>query len=169
MYFTEYLSKVGNLILISDGENLVGLFFSFSKAMLPSKYLKDLKEDNNLEVFKDTKLWLDKYFKGEEVSSNDLKILLIGTEFRKKVWQELLNIPYGKTITYKNLGQIIAQKLGRNKMSAQAIGNAVGNNPIPIIIPCHRVIGSNGDLTGYLGGLPLKAWLLELEKKKNIM
>ena len=162
MYFTEYLSKVGNLILISDGENLVGLFFSFSKAMLPSKYLKDLKEDNNLEVFKDTKLWLDKYFKGEEVSSNDLKILLIGTEFRKKVWQELLNIPYGKTISYKEIADIIA-KHTHKRMSARAVGGAVGHNPISIIIPCHRVLGSNGKMTGYAGGIARKVKLLQIE------
>lgn len=159
IYFTKYLSKIGPLILLSDGKNLVGLYFT-----LDINVSNKLIRNDTLEVFKETKKWLDDYFKGKIVNPKTLKILLDGTDFRKTVWNELLNIPYGDTLTYKQLGELVSKRLGKEKMSAQAIGGAVGHNPIPIIIPCHRVIGSNGSLIGYSGGLEKKEYLLQLEK-----
>lgn len=160
IYVTNYLSKIGALILLSDGKSLIGLYFSLDSLKVSNKLIRN----DNLEIFKETKKWLDNYFNGKKVNPKTLKILLDGTDFRNIVWNELLNIPYGETLTYKQLGELVCKRLGKKKMSAQAIGGAVGHNPIPIIIPCHRVIGSNGTLTGYSGGIEKKKYLLELEK-----
>ena len=122
---------------------------------------------SNLDIFNETKLWLKNYFNGKKPNPKSLKIKIEGTNFRKIVWTTLLEIPYGKTISYQDLGKIVAKKLGKKKMSAQAIGGAVGHNPISIIIPCHRVIGTNGSLTGYAGGLEKKKYLLQLEKAEK--
>ena len=116
----------------------------------------------NLPVFDDTRRWLDIYFEGKEPDFTP-KLCPEGTEFRQQVWQELLNIPYGKTTTYGTLSKQIAIQLNKQKMSAQAIGGAVGHNPISIIIPCHRVVGANGTMTGYAGGIWRKEYLLKLE------
>lgn len=107
--------------------------------------------------------WLDAYFAGEKPSSKDLPINPKGTAFQKLVWNELLKIPYGKTTTYGQIAAKLAQQLGKPRMSAQAVGGAVGRNPISIIVPCHRVLGANGALTGYAGGVERKKWLLAHE------
>lgn len=167
MYKTEINSPLGTLTLTSDGENLTGLFIENQKYFLNG--MTDLIQKDNLEIFNKTKAWLEKYFKGENPSINELKLSLSGTEFQKIVWSCLLNIPYAKTITYKELGKVVAKKLGKNSMSAQAIGGAVGHNPISIIIPCHRVIGTDGTLTGYAGGIEKKAYLLKLEKGETMI
>lgn len=109
-------------------------------------------------------LWLDRYFAGELVNNDEIKIKLNGTEFQKLVWNEIKQIPYGKVISYKEIGDRIAKKTGK-RVSYQAVGQAVGRNPIPFIIPCHRVIGSDGSLTGFSLGLDLKKRLLALERK----
>lgn len=107
--------------------------------------------------------WLDSYFAGERPDPNLISLAPSGSAFRQLVWNILLEIPYGKVVTYRDIARKAAQQLGRQSMSAQAVGGAVGHNPISIIIPCHRVIGSDHSLTGYAGGLEKKRWLLELE------
>ena len=157
-YIKKYASPIGDLLLISDGEGLCGLYF------VGEKYLdKNLKaHEKDLKIFKDTFNWLDLYFKGQEPPFIP-KLNLIGSDFRKSVWEILLTIPYGQTTSYKNIAHIIAEKRSMDKMSPQAVGGAVGHNPISIIVPCHRVVGANGNLTGYAAGLDKKIALLKLE------
>ncbi len=148
-----YSSPLGEIVLQSDGEVLTGLWF------LSSRFIKgEGKVDDNNKIFVMTKAWLDRYFSGEKQNPREIPYKLNGSEFSLKVWKILETIPYGHTITYGE----IAKKLG-NKMSAQAVGHAVGHNPISIIVPCHRVMGANNNLTGYGGGLDKKIGLLKLE------
>lgn len=163
MYTKTVSSPVGDLVLVSDGEYLTGLFIAGQKYFMDG-CSKELYENNDLEVFHIVEEWLKSYFAGANLSIKSLPLKPAGTNFRQIVWQELLNIPYGDTITYKELGKKVAVRLGKNSMSSQAIGGAVGHNPISIIIPCHRVIGTDGSLTGYAGGLNKKEYLLALEK-----
>lgn len=163
MYTKTVSSPVGDLVLVSDGEFLTGLFIAGQKYFMDG-CSKELYENNDLEVFHIVEEWLKSYFAGANLSIKSLPLKPAGTNFRQIVWQELLNIPYGDTITYKELGKKVAVRLGKSSMSSQAIGGAVGHNPISIIIPCHRVIGTNGSLTGYAGGLDKKEYLLALEK-----
>lgn len=120
-------------------------------------------ENNSLEIFKKTKKWLDRYFKGKKPEISELPISPTGNDFRQRVWQILCEIPYGEICTYGDIAKIIAKENGKERMSAQAIGGAVGHNPISIIIPCHSVVSSNGSLTGYAGGIKTKLKLLEHE------
>lgn len=166
MYITSQTSPIGTLVLTSDGTNLTGLYLKHQKYFLDG-ISEDLERKDDLKIFKQTKSWLKHYFAGSAPSPHDLKLKPKGTVFRRTVWKELLNIPYGATITYKELSKKVAKKLGRKTMSAQAIGQAVGHNPISIIIPCHRVIGTSGNLVGYAGGISKKAYLLTLEQKKK--
>ena len=163
MYTKTVSSPVGDLVLVSDGEYLTGLFIAGQKYFMDGCSV-ELYENNDLEVFHIVEEWLKSYFAGANLSIKSLPLKPAGTNFRQIVWQELLNIPYGDTITYKELGKKVAVRLGKSSMSSQAIGGAVGHNPISIIIPCHRVIGTNGSLTGYAGGLDKKEYLLALEK-----
>ena len=112
-----------------------------------------------------TKAWLESYFAGENPDPNDILLDVCGTDFQNAVWQLLTDIPYGRTMTYGEIARKIAEQFGKSNMAAQAVGNAIGRNPIQIIIPCHRVIGSSGNLTGYIGGLDRKRYLLGLEQK----
>ena len=162
IYKTYYNSPIGNLLLTSDGKSLIGLWIEGQKHYL-YKINEQLITNDDLEIFKQVKNWLDKYFNGEKVNINNLKLKPNGTKFQKEVWKILSDIPYGKVITYKEIAQIIAQKLNKERMSAQAVGGAIGHNPISIIIPCHRVIGNNGNLTGYAGGIDKKIKLLQIE------
>lgn len=155
-----YKSPLGELTLVSNGMALTSIWFESQKPLL--QILQSPYEECNLPVFDDTKRWLDIYFEGKEPDFTP-KLCPEGTEFRQQVWQELLNIPYGKTTTYGILSKQIAIQLNKQKMSAQAIGGAVGHNPISIIIPCHRVVGANGTMTGYAGGIWRKEYLLKLE------
>ena len=107
--------------------------------------------------------WLDRYFAGERPAVNELPLAPVGSDFRQEVWKILCEIPYGQTTTYGEIAQKLSARLGRERMSARAVGGAVGHNPISIIIPCHRVVGSNGRLTGYAGGLERKIKLLTHE------
>lgn len=145
------------MLMTSDGTNLTSLDFEDSKYI--SKDLKNFQEKTDLKVFIQTKRWLDLYFKGQ-VPDFLPKIKLEGTAFRKKVWQRLLEIPYGHSKSYGDL----SQDLYGNKSHSQAIGGAVGHNPLSIIVPCHRVLGADRSLTGYAGGLERKKFLLDLEK-----
>ena len=154
---------MGNITLASDGTNLIGAWFD------GQKYFQDtIKEklytNNNLAILNNTRIWLDKYFNGDKPQIRELLLLPDGSNFRQSVWKILCDIPYGDVITYGEIAKIIAKQHEIPKMSPQAVGNAVGHNPISIIIPCHRVVGSNGKLTGYAGGIDLKIKLLEHEK-----
>lgn len=157
-----YNSPIGNITLASDGKNLTGLWFEGQKYFGYTVNIK-MAENNKLEIFKNTKNWLDRYFTGKRPEISELSLAPAGSDFRKNVWQILCKIPYGKVCTYGDIAQIIAKEQNIGKMSAQAVGGAIGHNPISIIIPCHRVIGSNGSLTGYAGGINTKIKLLEHE------
>ena len=164
-YITTYKSQIGTITLISDGISLTNLYIEGQKYNI--KNIKDYHEENNLEIFQKTKKWLDTYFKGIKPNI-DIKIKLNTTKFSEEVYTILKDIPYGELITYKDIAIKLKQKGITKNLCYQAVGRAVGNNPISIIIPCHRVIGSNNSLTGYNGGIELKKKLLELEGIKNI-
>ncbi len=158
-YIAHYSSPLGSMTLASDGTALTGLWFNGQKYFADT--LKEVQTLNpNLPVFDLTRQWLDIYFSGKEPTFTP-PLLLQGSPFRKQVWQLLLEIPYGRTMTYGELARKLQCK------SAQAVGGAVGHNPISIIIPCHRVIGADGSLTGYAGGVERKASLLKLESNKQ--
>lgn len=160
-YQTEYNSPLGKLILVSDEENLVGLW------MEGQKYYMEKLDGAPIQVEKPiltkTKKWLDDYFLQKQPAIKDLKLSPIGTPFQQIVWEILCEIPYGETMTYGEIAKKIATIYSYPTMSAQAVGGAVGHNHISIIIPCHRVIGADGKLTGYAGGLDKKIKLLKLE------
>ena len=164
-YITTYKSQIGTITLISDGISLTNLYIEGQKYNI--KNIKDYHEENNLEIFQKTKKWLDTYFKGIKPNI-DIKIKLNTTKFSEEVYTILKDIPYGELITYKDIAIKLKQKGITKNLCYQAVGRAVGNNPISIIIPCHRVIGSNNSLTGYNGGIKKKKKLLELEGTKNI-
>ena len=150
-----------DMLMNSDGKYLTGLWFENSKDM--SKHEINC-EEKNLPVFEQTSKWLDIYFSGKNPDFIPEYIINNLTPFRKEVLDIINTIPFGKTLTYNDIAKTIAQKRGIKKMSAQAVGSAVGFNPICIIIPCHRVVGTNGSLTGYGGGIKNKIGLLTLEK-----
>ncbi|MGN5883384.1 MULTISPECIES: methylated-DNA--[protein]-cysteine S-methyltransferase [Staphylococcus] len=157
---SDYPSPIGLLTLMSEDDVLTGVYY-------PGQINKDNPhyekvQINEVPVLQKTSLWLDAYFKGENPEI-DFKYHASGTEFREQVWEELTKIPYGETVTYGSIAQKIAKLRGKTKMSAQAVGGAVGSNPISIIIPCHRVVGHNRKLTGYGGGLDNKRYLLQCE------
>lgn len=153
-YLGYYDSPLGTIKMVSDGEYLIEL--SFDK-----KCSKEYIE-KNLKIFNQTRKWLDIYFSGD-IPSFTPKYKLEGTEFRKQVWKYIEKIKYGESVSYKEIADMIAKKKGIDKMSAQAVGNAVGHNPICLIVPCHRVIGADGSLVGYAAGLDRKKKLLDLE------
>lgn len=155
IYSTDYSSPLGKMMIASDGEAVCGVWF-YGQKHFPS--LENSIENDNLAIFREVKDWLDDYFKGLNPKI-DFKLKPEGSEFRQKVWKILSQIPYGETLTYGE----IASKISPT-MSAQAVGGAVGHNPISILIPCHRVIGADGKLTGYAGGLDKKIGLLKLER-----
>lgn len=161
-YKTNYTSPFGNIVIASDGENLSGLWLEGQKYFAYTVN-GNLIENNDLEIFKQTKTWLNKYFQGSKPKISELSLKPNGSQFRQRIWQLLCEIPYGSVTTYGEIANTIAKEKGIEKMSAQAVGGAVGHNPISIIIPCHRVIGSNGNLTGYAGGIETKIKLLNLE------
>lgn len=168
MYICLYHSPIGRIFLASNGDFLTGLWLegqNYFASNLPAYEKNKLPYSlqNNLPVFKQAFNWLDIYFSGNEPDFTP-KLNPQGSPFRKTVWDIMLKIPYGKTTTYGQIAQQIAKQKGIKNMSAQAVGGAVGHNPISIIIPCHRVIGANGNLTGYAGGLDKKCYLLKLEK-----
>ncbi len=161
-YITSYDSPLGLLTIASDGKNIIGLWLENQK-YFGSTITTNPIEKNDLEIFDLTKKWLDRYFTGEKPSIKELPLLPSGNGFRQEVWNILCDIPYGNVITYGDIAQKIAEKRNIKSMSAQAIGGAVGHNPISIIIPCHRVVGKNNNLTGYAGGINNKLKLLEHE------
>lgn len=160
-YIYHYLSPLGKITLSGNGTELTGLWFDGQKYY--GDTLSEKYEERNLPVFQQTVRWLDIYFSGKAPDFTP-PLLMKTTPFRKAVWKIMLEIPYGKTMTYGEIAHRIAKQRGLPTMSAQAVGGAVGHNSISIIIPCHRVVGTNGSLTGYAGGIDKKVQLLTLEK-----
>lgn len=163
-YSVRYPSPIGELLIVSDGYAITGLWMDSQKYF--GAGLKKMPQEmaaNEFSVLRQAVKWLDHYFAGDRPEIGDLPLAPESTRFRKIVWQLLCEIPYGELTTYGELARKTAVLLNRPTMSAQAVGGAVGHNPIGIIIPCHRVIGSDGSLTGYAGGLERKRWLLEHE------
>lgn len=159
-YIQHYASPLGGILLAANDIGLTGLWFDGQKYYadnLPAEHI-----ERETPILTDAKRWLDVYFTGNEP---DFKppLHIVGSAFRQKVWKLLLQIPYGQTVTYGELARQLAEKQGAEHMSAQAVGGAVGHNPISVIIPCHRVVGTHGSLTGYAGGIDRKTKLLELE------
>ena len=157
----HYTSPIGDILLASRNKKLIGVWFEGQKYYLANVSDEIIEKDD--ETLIKAKKWLDTYFSGEKPLINELDLDPAGTDFRKEVWNILCEIPYGKTTTYKAIADQIAKKRGIEKMSAQAVGGAVGRNPISIIIPCHRVVGVNGNLTGFSGGIQMKQQLLQHE------
>lgn len=160
-YTYHYKSPLGGITLASDGNRLIGLWFDDQKYF--ADILSDSYMEKNLPVFEQTVKWLDIYFEGKDPGFIP-PIAMRTTDFRKRVWEVLLSIPYGKTMTYGQIANQIVKDRNLKQMSAQAVGGAVGHNSISLIIPCHRVVGADGSLTGYAGGISKKIKLLEMEK-----
>lgn len=156
-YIYRCVSPFGGITLASSGELLTGLWFDGQKHF--GSTLTGEHTEKSLPIFDCTVRWLDVYFGGDEPDFTP-PIQLRGTDFRRAVWELLLTVPYGQTVTYGE----IAAKLDAAKASARAVGGAVGRNPISLIVPCHRVVGADGSLTGYAGGIGIKAHLLEMER-----
>ena len=152
-YFTDYDSPLGRMLIASDGDAICGLWF-YGQMHFPSE---DFVANDDLAIFEKAKCWLDDYFRGKSPKVN-FKLKPHGSQFRKSVWKILSEIPYGETMTYGEIAAMISPT-----MSAQAVGGAVGHNPISIMVPCHRVLGKDGKLTGYAGGIDRKISLLNLE------
>ncbi len=155
-YTSQYQSPLGDILLAADDQGLTGLWFHGQKYF--AQPLDEAAEEKALPIFAQTKQWLDLYFSGQEPDFTP-PLHLIGTPFQQAVWNILLTIPYGETLTYGGIARVLSQ------VSAQAVGGAVGRNPISIIVPCHRVVGAKGQLTGYAGGLDRKTALLRLEQE----
>ncbi|MDU3087276.1 MAG: methylated-DNA--[protein]-cysteine S-methyltransferase [Peptoniphilus harei] len=176
LYKKIYKSIVGKILIIFVEENLLGLYLESQKEfdeklkdeeikLINLKSLDDFDEEK-FKILKLTEDWLDKYFVGKDPGFLP-PIKVSGSEFRKDVWEVLLKIPYGETMTYKEVGEELLKSGKYERVSNQAVGGAVGHNPISLIIPCHRVIGSDGSLRGYAGGLDVKRKLLELEGEEK--
>lgn len=160
-YVSTYRSPLGKILMAADETGLTGLWFEGQKYYAAG--LDGEHTEKNLPVFVKTKEWLDIYFSGCEPDFIP-PLHMVGTDFRCSVWEALLGIPYGETTTYAEIARRINGEKGDTGMAARAVGGAVGHNPVSIIVPCHRVVGSNGSLTGYAGGIEKKICLLELEK-----
>ena len=156
----SYNSPIGNMLIAADEIGLTGLWFEGQKYF--ANTLPDEHISQETGILAETKKWLDVYFSGEEPKFTP-PLHPEGSTFRQAVWQILLQIPYGQTITYGEIASKLTETKNGSRMSAQAVGGAVGHNEISIIIPCHRVVGTNGSLTGYAGGIDKKISLLELE------
>lgn len=160
-YLYRYASPVGELLLASSGSHITGLWMQGQKYFAST--LDSSHEFHELPIFEEARSWLDLYFSGENPGPPP-PLAPKGSVFRQKVWKLLLEIPYGATATYKEIGLKIAHADTSTAMSAQAVGGAVGHNPISILIPCHRVVATDGNLTGYADGVEIKRRLLLLEK-----
>ena len=180
IYTCTYKSPIGDILIASDEIGLTGLWFegqkyfantlpdeyvtnlNISDQHMPSSHMSDKTASYESEILTDTRRWLDIYFSGQNPDFTP-PLHPTGSVFRQEVWQRLLEIPYGKTMTYGEIAKRLEATHGHTKMSAQAVGGAVGHNEVSIIIPCHRVVGTSGSLTGYAGGIDKKIALLELE------
>lgn len=159
-YTSRYVSPLGGMLMAADGTGLTGLWFEEQKHF--ARGLDNENEERELTLFRDVRRWLDAYFSGREPDFMP-PLHLIGTAFEREVWAVLRAIPYGETTTYGAIAAQLARQRALAHMSAQAVGGAVGRNPISVIVPCHRVLGADGSLTGYAGGIERKRRLLALE------
>ncbi|MDO4177115.1 MAG: methylated-DNA--[protein]-cysteine S-methyltransferase [Bacillota bacterium] len=182
-YIKFYNSPSGRLTMISDGTALNALLLQKETEGMKLEETGEKTSPEAAEIFALTEAWLDDYFAGKKcenpalfsegkqaaktyilkVGKSRIYLRPEGSDFRQEVWKILCEIPYGETVTYGDIAKRVAKLRGRKKMSAQAVGGAVGNNPIAIIIPCHRVVGAGGNLVGYGGGMPMKVQLIKLE------
>lgn len=160
IFIQHYDSPLGAILLAADETGLTGLWFNGQKFF--ARDLPEERVEQNTPTLSEVKRWLDIYFTGKEPDFMP-PLHPIGSAFRRSVWDILLRIPYGQTTTYGEIARQLAEKQGRPRIAAQAVGGAVGHNKISIIIPCHRVVGTNGSLTGYAGGIDKKVKLLEWE------
>lgn len=163
-YTSRYRSPLGEMLLAADETGVTGLWFAGQKYF--ARHLDKEHAEKEIPLFATVKHWLDVYFAGSEP---DLTVPLhfTGTAFQNEVWEILCTIPYGQTTTYGEIAKQLAARRGLPHMSAQAVGGAVGHNPISILVPCHRVVGLGGSLTGYAGGLERKRCLLALEQGRG--
>ena len=161
-YSTDYISPLGRVKLAADGEALIGLWLEGQK-YFGGKVKEEFVENRSLPVLENAKDWLDRYFAGKKPEISELPLAPMGSAFQRGVWELLCEIPYGQVTTYGEIAKKMAARMGKSSMSGQAVGGAVGHNPISINIPCHRVVGANGSLTGYAGGIEKKVKLLEHE------
>ena len=161
-YKTDYNAPIGRMMIVSDDTRIVGVWLEGQK-YFGGVIGEDLLRQDELPVLQEAKSWLDRYFAGDKPQISELPLAPRGNAFRQAVWRILCAIPYGEVVTYGDIAKEIARQQGVKTMSAQAIGGAVGHNPISVIIPCHRVVGANGNLTGYAGGLEVKIKLLTHE------
>lgn len=164
-YTSHYCSPIGDILLAADDIGLTGLWFEGQKYF--ALHLDKEHEEKEIPIFEKVKEWLDIYFSGKEPDFA-VPLHFTGTDFQNEVWDILCTIPYSHTMTYGEIAKQIAAKKGLQHMSARAVGAAVGRNPVSVIVPCHRVVGANGSLTGYAGGLDKKEKLLALEKGKRV-
>ncbi len=157
---THYQSPIGPILLAADDSGLTGLWFEGQECYAFPLGIE--REEREIQVLVETRHWLDLYFSGKQPDF-DVPLHLTGTAFQNEIWKMIRAIAYGTTTTYGEIAREYAAKMGFPRMSAQAVGGAVGRNPISILVPCHRVVGADGSLTGYAGGLERKRFLLELE------
>lgn len=160
-YTTQYDSPLGPVLLASDGTHLIGLWIcgqKYDRATLSGEACRN----DDLPVFTEVRDWLDRYFAGKRPVPSELPLKPRGSVFRQRVWHLLCQVPYGQTTTYGALAEKLGQQTGKTE-NPHAVGGAVGHNPISLIIPCHRVVGKSGNLTGYAGGIDKKIWLLRHE------
>ncbi|GMG66542.1 methylated-DNA--[protein]-cysteine S-methyltransferase [Tetragenococcus halophilus] len=162
LYKSKYASPLGNILILADNSFVLGLWFEDQKYYGASYSLEEAVDQEN-RVIKKVKEWLNDYFDGRKPAKEHLSLAPKVTDFRQKVLSILQTVPYGQTITYQQILDKLKENYGKNVGSARAVGGAVGHNPISIMIPCHRVIGSDGSLTGYAGGIERKLKLLTLE------
>lgn len=162
LYTMYYHSPIGELLLAEKAGALAGVWMEGQK-YFPQSLHMEMEEKEDSKILNETREWLDRYFRGERPRIDELLLAPLGSGFRREVWKILCEIPYGEVTTYGEISRKIAENRGIGRMSAQAVGGAVGHNPISIIIPCHRVVGADGSLTGYAGGIQRKIRLLELE------
>lgn len=159
-YISRYNSPLGAMLIAADDAGLTGLWFEGQKYF--ARGLAAEREERETPAISSAKRWLDMYFSGQEPDFTP-PLNLRGTPFQKAVWDIMLTVPYGETVSYSEIAAQIAKRQGRAHMSAQAVGGAVGHNPVLIIVPCHRVVGKSGELTGYAAGVDKKLRLLQRE------
>lgn len=162
IYTANLSSPLGELLLAERGGALIGLWM-YGQKYFPAPFREEARENADRPVLNAARLWLEAYFAGERPEISSLPLAPEGSGFRRSVWKRLCEIPFGETRSYGGIAREIALERGQESFSPQAVGGAVGHNPISIIIPCHRVVGANGSLTGYAGGVERKLWLLRHE------